>query len=155
MNYSWYITPEEYEIAKNNGIRRHTLEGRIRHYGWPKKKAINTPTRKINKWPKNLKEILKQNNIGYHTFLARIYNLGWDFKKASTTPVMNIQDLGKMLDRLNRKYPIEYIKLAEKNGINAATFRVRINRLGWPMDKAAMAPTRKYGSKKGGKEVEI
>ena len=46
--YDFYITPEEYKIAAQNGINRKTLEDRIRKLGWNKERAINTPTKKKN-----------------------------------------------------------------------------------------------------------
>ena len=39
MDYSWYISPQEYKQAKKNGICRSTLEDRIRQRGWSKRKA--------------------------------------------------------------------------------------------------------------------
>ena len=47
--YDFYITPEEYKIAAQNGINRKTLEDRIRKLGWNKERAINTPTKKKNR----------------------------------------------------------------------------------------------------------
>jgi hypothetical protein len=153
LNYSWYITPEEYEIAKNNGIKRHTLENRIRCFGWSKEKAINTPVRKNNRWSQEIKKTLEKNGIGYLTFLARIYKLGWSVQKASTKPVMNVYEQCKIMGQLRRRYPVKYIRLAERNGISAAAFRARVGQLKWPMDKAATTPIGRHGPQR--KELAV
>lgn len=40
--YEYYITPEEYEMAAENGISRSTLNRRVRDLGWEKEIAIIT-----------------------------------------------------------------------------------------------------------------
>ena len=37
--YDFYITPEEYKRAAENGIRKAALEARIRKLGWDKERA--------------------------------------------------------------------------------------------------------------------
>lgn len=85
--YDYYITPKEYEKAKNNGILPQTLNSRIRDYGWDKGRAINTPPRKkrnLKKWS----DQAKKNGIAYTTFMNRVYN-GWCLEKASTKKSMS------------------------------------------------------------------
>lgn len=102
MDYSWYISPEEYNQAEKNGICRSTLEDRIRQRGWSKTKAINTPVRGYETWSPELIESLKENNIPFSTFTSRIYSLGWDRKKASTTPVRQKRHKVKDKEKMSR-----------------------------------------------------
>lgn len=36
--YDYFITPEDFEMAKKNGVKPNTLIARIRRYGWSKEK---------------------------------------------------------------------------------------------------------------------
>lgn len=95
MSLSYYITPQEYEIAKQNGISRATLEYRIRDLAWDMSKAINTPPRK----KKSLKEwrtIADQNGIPYPAFQKRMHVYNWDPERAATEPLQDRRELAKM-----------------------------------------------------------
>lgn len=141
MNYSWYITPEEYEIAKNNGICRNTLEKRIRWYGWDKERAISTPVRLKRKYPIEIKKLANENGLTFNCVKYRVCKLGWDIQKAATEPQMSFRMRGlKGSITKGTKYPIEYLKLAEQNGISHRRFRDRVSRLKWSMEKAATTP---------------
>lgn len=119
-SYDWYITPEEYEIAAQNGIKRDTLEHRIRYHGWDKEKAITEPVRgsKQNKWI----EIANKNGICRETFNSRIYNCNWSLEEAATIPV-------------KKKYPKWAREELKKNGIKYTTFTKRIEN-GWEFKRA-------------------
>lgn len=147
MDYSWYITPQEYIQAKKNGICRSTLEDRIRQRGWSKGKAINTPVRGHETWPVELIKSLKENNISFGTFASRIYALGWDRKKAATTPVRKKRHKAK--DDTQKEFN-RYSKLAQENGIHANTFKSRVQQLGWSMKEASTIPTRNRKIAQGG-----
>ncbi|MEW9093973.1 MAG: hypothetical protein AB2417_02725 [Clostridiaceae bacterium] len=84
----YYITPEEYKIAKNNGISKKNLEQRVREYGWSNEKAISTPVTKRGNIPKEFKELAKSNEIDLTLFYNRVCNLKWDMYRAATMPVM-------------------------------------------------------------------
>jgi len=43
VSHYFYITPEEYQIAEQNGISAATLEARVRSLAWKKERAIYTP----------------------------------------------------------------------------------------------------------------
>lgn len=123
--YDWYITPEEYRIAENNGIKRDTLEHRIRYHGWDKEKAITQPIqsqRKLTPWIK----LAKENGISKGTFRARVCTYKWTLEKAATTPVGQAR---------NRKYPKWVREEISKNGIKYYTFLKRIEN-GWDLERA-------------------
>lgn len=133
MNYyDFYITPEEYAIAEKNGIDNHTLEQRIRYYGWDKDKALNTPKKiRINRYEGYLK-IAKENNLSKSLFYSRISS-GWDALRAATTPKMkNNGAKSKFSDEVIAKY--------KENGISPHTFRWRI-RNGWSVEDACTQKT--------------
>ncbi len=144
MDYSWYISPQEYKQAKENGICRSTLEDRIRQRGWSKRKAINTPVRGHETWSKEIIEALKDNNISFGTFASRIYALGWDRKKAATTPVRKKRHKHK--NTITQEEFNRYSQLAQENGIHANTFKSRVQQLGWSMKEASTIPTRSRGT---------
>lgn len=84
MTYSFYITPEEYAIAEQNGISPKILEKRIRRFAWDKQRAITQPVRKFEnhrQWAK----VAEENGIPYHTYWQRL-KLGWSNEKAATYP---------------------------------------------------------------------
>lgn len=125
--YDFYITPEEYEIAARNGIRRRTLEARIRRSGWDKKRAINTPSRKKtdrSSWCR----IAESNGICKATFLSRVNLYKWDEERAATEPIFVIQES-------NRKYSDEICRTLERNGISKQMFYGRI-KIGWSLERA-------------------
>lgn len=71
--YEYYITPEEYEMAAENGISRSTLNRRVRDLGWEKEIAIITPVPMRDKYGWNkVKEIALQNGIARHAYCDRI-----------------------------------------------------------------------------------
>ena len=146
MDYSWYISPQEYKQAKKNGICRSTLEDRIRQRGWSKRKATNKPVRGHETWSKELIEALKKNNISFGTFASRIYALGWNRKKAATTPAKH--KYHKPKDDAQEEFN-KYSQLAQENGIHANTFKSRIH-LGWSMKEASTTPTRNRKIAQGG-----
>lgn len=83
-----YISPDEYYLAKENGIKATTLERRLRTLGWDKQRAITTPPQKqtdLSKW----REIAKKNGINKGALRKRIMVYGWDTERAVTEPIHN------------------------------------------------------------------
>jgi hypothetical protein len=98
--YEFYITPEEYQTAKDNGISKKTLEYRVRSSGWNKQRAITEKPRKRSSIKKYI-EIANKNGICEGTFLNRIRKLKWSMEKASSKSVMSREDIILMLRRIN------------------------------------------------------
>lgn len=139
MSHYFYITPDEYAEAANNGVDAFNLERRVRLLGWPKEKAISTPLRKLNdrkKWAK----IAEQNGIGYYTFMNRVNNHGWDMERAATEPLQDRKAAAAMATEKIRIIPRKFIELASQNGIAYHTLHARVTRSGWDFQKAATQP---------------
>lgn len=141
--YDFYITPEEYEIAENNGIPKATLEFRTRTLMWDKRRAMTEkPQNKICR--KEWAEVAAKNGIKYHTFLSRILDSGFTPEEAATKPLQSEKEkeiARKTAHEKSRKYPKEAIELCKKNGIHRNTFYYRVNQMGMePYEAATMPP---------------
>lgn len=137
--YDFYITPDEYRQALENGVRAALLEVRIRTLGWSKAKAINTRPH-VKKPLADWVEVAAANGICYSTLRYRANELGWDLHRAATQPLQDRKAQAKCAYEKSRKYPKEIIELVKENGINYDTFRGRV-RSGWDLYKAATTPT--------------
>ena len=125
--YDFYITPEEYKRAAENGIGKAALESRIRKYGWDKERALTQPIQKQvdnSKWY----PIAEANGISKKLFLSRINKNKWSPEKAATEPV-------RYTAERNRKYSDEIYETLEANGISKGLFYDRI-RKGWSIERA-------------------
>ncbi|MCW6075494.1 hypothetical protein LAV44_09155 [Clostridium sporogenes] len=140
--YDYYITPEEYKIAENNGISKANVEQRIRAYGWSKKDALEIPVKKRGIIPKKYKEMCKKNNIPIGTFYNRLYGLKWSMEKAATEEIMDMETKAQNFVNRLRKYPLEWIEKAKKNGISEYNFRRRVREYNWSYEKAATTPVK-------------
>lgn len=56
VEFNYYVTPEEYEIAERLGISRDLVDKRIRIYTWAKQDAISIKPKKIKKYDESIKE---------------------------------------------------------------------------------------------------
>jgi hypothetical protein len=133
--YDFYITPDEYTRAVENGVKPTLLEVRIRSLGWDKIKAINTKPhtkQSLKKWVK----IAEANGVCYSTLRYRANRLGWDLERAATQPLQDRKAQAKYAYEKSRKYPKEYKDLALKNGIPERTFHRRLES-GWGLEEAA------------------
>ncbi|XEC97025.1 hypothetical protein AB6A23_11070 [Paenibacillus tarimensis] len=137
--YDFYITPEEYNQAANNGISRPLLEVRIRTLAWSKDRAINTPPHK-KKPLKDWVEVAAKHGICYGTLRYRANQLGWDIERAATQPLQDRKAQAKAAYEASRKYPVEMVEKAKANGISYHTFCSRINDSGWSIERAATTP---------------
>jgi hypothetical protein len=141
--YDFYITPDEYEEAAENGINQRCLEYRIRYLAWRKRSAITKP-KMIRLDRTHMKAILIQHGITYAQFRNRI-KLGWNEWDAATVP---IRDRSAILEQCNwmttlcRKFPLEVLELAKANGIPYRTFISRLNNK-WPYELASTLPPSK------------
>ena len=137
MPYCFYITPEEYEAAEQNGISAETLTRRIRDLAWDKQIAISTPPRGRRDLSYYHK-LAEANGIPHKTFTGRMRRI-WDPERAATQPVAGVGQITEMLNKrwdTERIYPKEYVELAERNGIQYRTFQWRM-RHGWTLEDAA------------------
>ncbi|WP_394884024.1 hypothetical protein [Clostridium butyricum] len=86
VEFNYYVTPEEYEIAERLGISRDLVDKRIRIYTWAKQDAISIKPKKIKKYDESIKELLIKNEISEGTFYKRI-KYGWTIMRACTEPI--------------------------------------------------------------------
>jgi hypothetical protein len=139
MSHYFYITPEEYQIAEQNGISAATLEVRVRSLAWQKERAINTQPHKKHRLGEWIK-VAEQNGICYRTLNYRANQLGWDLERAATQPLQDLRAQAQYAREKGRIYPVEILETASRNGINYDTFRGRVKR-GWTLTNAATRPT--------------
>src|SRR5690625_2288287 len=104
-----YLTPEDYAIAKSNGISRKRAHERFYHNDWSAERAITEPTGHYHS--NNYKELLKQAHengvmITLGGLYQRIYK-GMSEEEAVTKPLV-------------RKS--KYIEIAESNGIRRQAY---------------------------------
>ncbi|MCY7576165.1 hypothetical protein [Bacillus pumilus] len=161
--YDFYITPEEFAQAEENGICKDTLIGRIRRYGWSKQRALTEPVKfqdrergrvEWSKWG----EIAEKNGVSRSIFTGRL-RLGWDSEKAANTPRIDPHEHAKRLSEFSprtkrRKFSDDLVKLAESNGISYSTLQNRVTKKGWDPHTAATTPVMSLREvQKKGREV--
>jgi len=148
MSYEFYITPEQYKIAAQNGISASLLTERVRALAWDIKRATTTPPRRQVSWASWI-EIAKKNGIRPDTFRSRVNRQGMTPEQAATTPAMPREEIVKAMAKIRRKYPKHYEDMAVDNGITRDAFRSRMKR-GWGPKKAATVPMDMSRIRKGG-----
>ena len=121
----FYITPEDFEKAKENGIPKDTVLTRVRMLGWDVDRAITKPPRKIRKFTKEEIKIMEENGIGRNTAVCRL-KYGWTLEEAISRP----KKPGRQYI-----YPEWVYEEANKNGIAYGTVNSRIKD-GWDMKRA-------------------
>jgi len=134
MSHYFYITPEEYQAAEQNGISAHLLGIRVRDLAWKKDRAISTPPRVVGnlvKW----RDAAMANGIRANTFYTRLRR-GISPEEASTTPLMSMCEASMTARDKNRVHPAHYVALAKENGVKYKTYTSRIHR-GWDPEQAA------------------
>ena len=135
-----YITPEDYKVAKENGINRNALLQRVRIMKWDIDRAITEPIRVNKRFTDEEIENINKNGLNRRTVTARINYYGWSREEATTTPT-----LPKKGPKRSRrfKYTDEIVEKAKENGICYSTFTNRVNKLHWTIKKAATTPIRR------------
>ena len=114
----FYITPEDFKIAEENGISKSTLISRVRKLGWDIDRAITKPVRSKRKFTEEQIKIMEENGVDRNTASGRL-NKGWDPKEALTRP----KKRGKQ-----RIYPDWVYEEADKHGIRYSALGNRIRR---------------------------
>ena len=126
----FYITPEDFEKAKENGIHKDTVITRVRKLGWDVDKAITKPARKKRKFTKEEIEIMEENGIDRNTAVCRL-NCGWTVEEAISKP----KKQGRQYI-----YPEWVYEEADKNGISYSALGNRIRR-GMSLEEACTKKT--------------
>ena len=114
----FYITPEDYKIAEENGISKDTLLSRVRKLGWDVDKAITKPVRVKRKFTEEEIKAMEENGIDRNVAAGRRY-WGWTLEEAITKS----KKKGRQY-----VYPEWVYKEADKNGISYSALGNRIRR---------------------------
>jgi hypothetical protein len=137
----WYLTPEDFETAKKNGISYINAYERFYKRNWSKERAITDPIR-----PKAYSLYAKYQDIcvvSRKSFNARVAK-GMTPEAAATTPPADYtvkSGKGKLSKKLYEQ--------ALENGIGRATLHARVYIYGWSVEKALNTPVNtKLRSKK-------
>jgi len=136
MAYSFYITPQQYNIALENGISERLATERVRTNGWTVEKAITQPSRKSRKYGPWL-EVAKENNVTLCVFYSRVSRQGMTMEEAATTPIMQRKDIIEQMAVKKRKevYNAENIETAKSNGVTYRALQWRLMH-GWTVADA-------------------
>ena len=126
----FYITPDDYRIAEENGISKDTLLSRVRKLGWDVDKAITTPVRVKRKFTKEEIKTMEENGVNQNIAANRMY-WGWNLEEAITKP----KKRGRQY-----VYPEWVYKEANKNGISYSALGNRIRR-GMSLEEACTKKT--------------
>ena len=126
----FYITPEDYKIAEENGISKDTLLCRVRKLGWDVDKAITKPVREKRKFTKEEIKTMEENGVDRNTASCRL-KWGWTLEEALTKP----KKRGRQY-----VYPEWVYKEADKNGISYSALGNRI-RSGMSLEEACTKKT--------------
>ena len=121
----FYITPDDYRIAEENGISKDTLIMRVRKLGWDIDRAITKPVRVKRKFTEEEIEIMEENGVDRNTASCRL-KWGWTLEEALTKP----KKRGRQY-----VYPEWVYKEANKNGISYSALGNRI-RSGMSLEEA-------------------
>lgn len=123
----YYLTKEDYDVAKANGISNQILYHRYYSYNWDVKRAITEPLGASKRSTPNMvlwekwKDAAESIGVSKHNFYNRLNSTRskrkWTPEEAATIP------LG--VRKHTRIHPKIYA-LAEKNGISITTLRNRV-----------------------------
>ena len=114
----FYITPEDFKIAEENGIPEYVVTTRVRKLGWDVDKAITKPVRAKRKFTKEEIKTMEENGVDRNTASCRL-KWGWPLEEALTKP----KKRGRQY-----VYPEWVYKEANKNGISYSALGNRIRR---------------------------
>ena len=114
----FYITPEDFKIAEENGIPEYVVTTRVRKLGWDVDKAITKPVRAKRKFTKEEIKTMEENGVNQNIAANRMY-WGWNLEEAITKP----KKRGRQY-----VYPEWVYKEADKNGISYSALGNRIRR---------------------------
>ena len=78
-----YITPQDFETAAKNGIKKATVIRRVERNNWSVEDAITTPSQRYE-LPKELLEEAAKLGLNRQLVINRI-KVGWDIEEACRT----------------------------------------------------------------------
>lgn len=135
-----YLTPDDYEIAEENGINGNNLYQRFYYYGMTAERARTKPLRRKGLKYQYLQDEAKKNGIelSYNTIYKRKKN-GWSDE--------DVVRYGPGERPKRSKEEEKYYRIAEEKGIKGGTYIARRNR-GWTREEASTTPVDKRHHRK-------
>lgn len=138
-----YLSPEDFETAKKNGINYHNAYERFYKRGWSKERAITEPIRdKAFSLYAKYKDICVVSRRAFENRIKR----GMEPEAAATTPREDYtvrSGKGKLSKKLYEQ--------ALENGIGHATLHARVYIYNWSVERAISTPVNtKFRKKKTG-----
>ena len=130
-----FLTYEDIELAKRNGIGYQTASERVNKLKWSVEKAITTPVKRKEDhlWPK-YRDLAAKHQITSNCFYIRMQK-GMSPEQAATTP---------KVPHTNRRKPGKISKksyeIAAQNGIKRKTLHARVYSYRWPIERAITEP---------------
>ena len=126
----FYITPEDFKIAEENGIPEYVVTTRVRKLGWDVDRAITKPVRGKRKFTEEEIKTMEENGVDRNTVACRL-KWGWTLEESLTRP----KKRGRQY-----VYPEWVYKEADKNGISYSALGNRI-RSGMSLEEACTKKT--------------
>ena len=87
----FYITPEDFKIAEENGISKEVVITRVRKLGWDVDKAITKPVRAKRKFTKEEIKTMEENGVDRNTVACRL-KWGWTLEESLTRPKKEVDN---------------------------------------------------------------
>jgi DUF438 domain-containing protein len=145
-----YITPEDYDIAEGNGIKKTILIGRVRLLGWSISRARTEPVQKKFKdtLSEEIIEILKENKINIETYRRRTTLYKWSKEKAMSTAILTAKEVSATGTIARRKISEKEYGIAKENKISITTLRARVYNYKWSIIKAITTPIKSNATAK-------
>lgn len=81
----YYLTPQDFEIAEENGIKKKTVERRVMDFGWDIERAITEPVNERSYATGAWAQWEHIANVTYQNFRTRL-SRGWSEQDAALTP---------------------------------------------------------------------
>lgn len=139
-----YITPCDYETAKNNGINKRTVHARVRDLGWDIDKAITEPQLHRLTYTEDHRQIMKENNVTHTMVRTRMKRWGITQDEAVRIPRKGKREVKELAVEGNRQsnnfFTPEQRRLMKENGIPYGTAYMRAKRYRYSKDEAVTMP---------------
>lgn len=145
IEYSAYITDEDYMLAKAYGIPKKTVYERFYIHGWDKERALTEKVRQrldvkgmLERDYPNYQELIEESGLSYQLVYARIRR-GMGFYEALKSKKLTYSESEQKKKKKGRITEEQYA-IALKNGICKATVKGRVYGYGWSVEEAITRP---------------
>lgn len=131
----YYITPEDYKTAEQNGIKVNTVRSRVYRDGWDIDRAITEPPQLLKReFTKEELESMERLGLTKECVTNRIRQRGMTQHEAATTPKEDMANFHRKV------FTKEEVAIMESNGIKYSTALYRVRKAGWSVQDAITKP---------------